>query len=153
MNGIIGMAGLMLKSDLDSIQRKRVRTLIDSAEALLCTLNDVLECSRMEAGKMERETTDFDLKLLVEGVTDLLAANAEAKGLGLTWSIQPDVSTRLQGDSTKLRQVLMNLVGNAIKFTHQGNVNIRVQPGAGDQRGTVRFDVTDTGSGLGLSSN
>ncbi|HTB17426.1 MAG TPA: MHYT domain-containing protein [Bryobacteraceae bacterium] len=148
MNGILGMAHLLLKSDLDPKQKQRAQTLCDSAEGLLGVLNDILDFSKLEAGKLELEAVDFDLRRVIENIADLMAVKAQQKGLEFTCFIEPEVPTRLCGDQQRLRQVLINLVGNAVKFTERGEVTIRVRPGAKDQRGSVRFDVTDTGIGV-----
>jgi signal transduction histidine kinase/CheY-like chemotaxis protein len=148
MNGILGMANLLLNTNLDSSQRKRVQTLRDSAESLLKVLNDILDFSKIEASKLDLELADFDLRGIVEGVADLMAVEAQKKGLDLTCFIEPRVPTRLCGDPNRLRQVLVNLTGNAVKFTHRGQVSIRVSQGTGTQLGSVRFDVTDTGIGV-----
>jgi two-component system, sensor histidine kinase and response regulator len=148
MNGILGMAELLLQSELSSLQRKRAQILHDSADALLSVLNDILDFSKIEANKLELEFTEFDLRTLVESVSDLMAINARKKGLEFICFIEPDVPTHLNGDPGRLRQILTNLAGNAIKFTPRGEVSVRVSQGSGEQLGAVRFDVTDTGIGV-----
>ncbi len=148
MNGILGMAGLLLNDELSPLQRKRAGTLRDCAEALLEILNEILDFSKMEAGKLRLEEAPFDLRIVLEGVADLLAVKAQEKGVELLCFIAPDVPTRLIGDSTRLRQVLVNLGGNAVKFTEAGEVSIRVRTAADGDRDALRFEVTDTGAGI-----
>ena len=145
MNGIVGMIGLMLSDDLNSRQRRRAKIVSSSANVLLCLLNDILDLSKIEADKLELETADFDLREVVEGAADLMAVNAQERGLELLCFIEPDVPTRLRGDSCRLRQVLLNLVGNAVKFTKKGEVSIRVQMSTPPR---ARFEVSDTGIGI-----
>jgi PAS domain S-box-containing protein len=148
MNGILGMAGLLLESDLGARQRKRAETLRDSAEALLGVLNDILDFSKMEASKLELEVADFDLRKLVEDVADLMALKAQEKGVEVLCAIEPDVPTRLQGDPNRLRQILSNLMGNAVKFTAQGHVSLTVRLQDAPEVRPIRFEVTDTGIGI-----
>jgi signal transduction histidine kinase/CheY-like chemotaxis protein len=150
MSGILGMAHLLLNSDLNPKQRKRAQTLCDNAEGLLSVLNDILDFSKLESNKLALEVTEFDLRRVIESIADLMAVRAQEKGLEFTCFIEPEVPTRLCGDQNRLRQVMINLVGNAVKFTERGEVTIRVRPGATDQRGSVRFEVTDTGIGVPL---
>ena len=148
MNGILGMAGLLLDGTLDARQRKRAETLRDSADALLDIVNDILDFSRMEARKMNLEEAGFDLRALVEGVADLMSVKSQEKGLELLCFIEPDVPTRLLGDANRLRQVLVNLTGNAVKFTTSGEVWIRVKRESAGEAGGIRVEVTDTGIGI-----
>lgn len=148
MNGILGMTQLLLEDDLDQRQRKRAETVRDSAEALLEILNDLLDFSRIDAQKLTLEETAFDLRSLVESVADLMAVRGHEKGLELVCYIEPEVATELLGDAGRLRQVLVNLTGNAVKFTSAGEVSIRVKADtAADPRG-IRFEVRDTGIGI-----
>ena len=148
MNGILGMAGLLLGGDLDARQRKRAETIRDSAEALLSILNDILDFSKMGANKLKLEDTEFNLRNVVEGVADLIAVRAQEKGVELLCFIEPDVPTQLRGDAARLRQILVNLGGNAVKFTAAGEVSIRVKPAVPGQRGRAHFEVSDTGVGI-----
>jgi two-component system, sensor histidine kinase and response regulator len=148
MNGILGMAHLLMNSGLDAKQMKRAQTLSDSAEGLLGVLNDILDFSKLEASKLALEVAEFDLRRVMESVADLMAVKAQEKGLVFTCFIEPEVPTRLCGDHSRLRQVLINLIGNALKFTERGEVTVRVKPGLKDQIGSVRFEVTDTGIGV-----
>ena len=148
MNGILGMIGLMLNDELNARQRRRADVLRGSAEVLLSLLNDILDLSRIEARKLELETEDFDLREVVEGTADLMAVNAQQRGLELLCLIEPEVPTRLRGDSTRLRQVLLNLIGNAVKFTARGHVSIRVRLDGAGAPPRVRFEVSDTGIGI-----
>jgi two-component system sensor histidine kinase/response regulator len=150
MSGILGMAHLLLNSDLDPKQKKRAEILCESCESLLSILNDILDYSKLESNKLELEVAEFDLRRVMESVADLMALKAQEKGLEFTCFIEPEVPTRLCGDQNRLRQILINLVGNAVKFTERGEVTIRVRPGATDQRGSVRFEVTDSGIGVPL---
>jgi two-component system, sensor histidine kinase and response regulator len=148
MNGILGMIGLMLNSQLEARQRRRAETLRSSAEALLAILNDILDLSKIEACKLDLESADFDLRSVVEGVADLVAVTAQHKGLEVLCSLEQDVPTRLRGDPSRLRQVLVNLASNAVKFTQAGEVSIRVKLEATAEPALIRFEIRDTGIGI-----
>ena len=149
MNGVIGMTGLLLESDLTADQYEYAQTIRTSADSLLSIINDVLDFSKIEAGHMDLEILDFDLRTTVEDVTDMLAVRAHDKGLELSCLVYPDVPALVCGDPGRLRQILINLTGNAIKFTEQGEVFIRVtREEETDNDITVRFSVTDTGIGI-----
>jgi signal transduction histidine kinase/DNA-binding response OmpR family regulator len=145
MNGIMGMSDLLLESKLDSEQRDFVETINRSAQALMVIINDVLDFSKIESGKIELESIDFDLHEVVEDTVSSLAANASSKGLELLVDISRTASQRVVGDPGRLRQVLSNLIGNAIKFTEHGEIVVRVSPGFG---GKMRFEVIDSGIGI-----
>ena len=149
MNGVIGMTGLLLTTDLSPEQREYAETTRNSALALLNVINDVLDFSKIEAGKMVLETIDFDLRRVVEDVADVLAEAAYGKGVALATLVEAGVPTMVGGDPGRLRQVLINLVGNAVKFTETGGVVIRARLADEDADSTlVRFEVTDTGIGI-----
>ena len=153
MNGIIGMTGLLLDTSLTAEQHEYADTVRASGEALLDIINDILDFSKVEAGKLDLETVDFDLRVLVEDVVMLLAERAHGKGLELASLVQVSVPTAVRGDPGRVRQILTNLVANAIKFTEIGEivVNVRVADsakGSGPQHINIRFDVTDTGIGM-----
>ena len=149
MNGVIGMTGLLLDSDLSREQRDYADTIHVSGEALLSIINDILDFSRIEAGKMLIEKIGFDLRATVEDTMGLLAERAHSKGLELACLIEYDVPTALKGDPGRIRQILMNLIGNAIKFTAEGEVVLRVELAESEEdTPVVRFSVTDTGIGM-----
>jgi CheY-like chemotaxis protein len=148
MNGVIGMTGLLLDTTLTPEQREYTEAVRRSGEALLTIINDILDFSKIEAGRLELEAIDFDLPATVEDSLDVLAEHAHGNGLELACVIQPDVPRVIRGDPGRLRQVLLNLIGNAIKFTHEGGVVLRVSRTGGDEIGAVRFEVADTGIGI-----
>jgi two-component system sensor histidine kinase/response regulator len=149
MNGVLGMTELLLETGLTSTQRKYAETVQRSGQNLLGIINDLLDFSKIEAGKLELENVDMDLRRTIEDVVDLLAERAHEKGLELACSIPADLATHVKGDPLRLGQVLTNLVGNAIKFTEQGAVVIRVAAVEdGAKRAVMRFEVSDTGVGI-----
>ncbi len=149
MNGILGMLELLSLTELEAKQREFSVTAKNSAEALLNVLNDILDFSRIEAGKLAIEHLSFDLRGLVEECVTLFSARAQEKNLHLTTFIPADIPAHVVGDSTRIRQILMNFLGNAVQFTHQGEValSLRARAEAGG-RHVVRFDIKDTGIGL-----
>jgi signal transduction histidine kinase/CheY-like chemotaxis protein/HPt (histidine-containing phosphotransfer) domain-containing protein len=149
LNGVLGMTTLLLDTDLTDDQRDMAETSHRSGEALLTIINDILDFSRIEAGKLEVETVEFDLRGLVEDVSRLLAASADTKGLELFCAIEADLPARVLGDPTRIRQILTNLAGNAVKFTDAGEVVIRVSTDhATDNTLLTRIAVSDTGIGV-----
>ena len=149
MNGIMGMADLLLDTKLTQEQRRFASTVRDSTDALLTIINDILDFSKVEAGKMEIENINFDLRIAVESTTDILATKANEKSLELHSFINPEVPSLLNGDPGRLRQILINLIGNAIKFTDSGKVVINViMVEETESHVTIRFDVKDTGIGI-----
>lgn len=152
MNGVIGMTELLLESKLDRDQRELATTARDSAHALLGIINNILDFSKMEAGKIEMEISEFDLVAKVEGVASMLGSEAHKKGISLMSYVDPLIPPRLLGDSLRLRQVLVNLVGNAVKFTEAGGVAIIVNPiMLAPETIRLRFAVND--SGIGIASD
>ena len=149
MNGVLGMTELLLSTQLTQKQRRFLDTIRRSGHTLLKLINDVLDFSKIEAGKLDLETLDFDLHEVVEDVVELLAPHASEKGLELACDFSANLKTALRGDPHRLRQVLTNLVGNAVKFTEHGEVVVRVSPGEETEtRILLRFEVQDTGIGM-----
>jgi PAS domain S-box-containing protein len=149
MNGVIGMAGLTLDTPLTSEQREWVTTIRSSADSLLSIINDILDFSKIEAGRLELETIDFDLRGTVDGALELFAERAAAQKLELMAEVAPDVPDLLRGDPSRLRQVLLNFISNALKFTPGGEVVTQVALDHADEDAvTLRFAVRDTGIGI-----
>jgi two-component system, sensor histidine kinase and response regulator len=149
LNGIIGMADLLLQTELTHMQRDFVQTLTQSGEALLTVVNEILDFSKIEAGRIVLERSDFALSETIHSALDLQAQPAASKNLELAFLIEADVPTRIHGDSMRLRQVLFNLIGNAIKFTEHGEVFLHVGLDRKSERDcTLRFEVSDTGIGI-----
>jgi len=149
MNAVIGMTGLLLGTELDQEQKEYAQMVRASGDALLHLINDILDFSKIEAGKLELEVINFDLQVTIEEVSDMLAIKAQEKNLELNCLIDPRAPVLLQGDPGRLRQILVNLINNAVKFTEQGEIALELSLELEtDTQATLRFEVRDTGIGI-----
>ena len=148
MNGVLGMTEILSQTELDERQQQCVGTISDSGTALITIINDILDFSKIEAGKLELDPTPFNLKSAVEDVATLLSTGADDKNLELVVRFNPDLPERMIGDAGRIRQIITNLAGNAIKFTHSGYVLIDVDGKVRDGRAALKVSVTDTGVGI-----
>jgi two-component system, sensor histidine kinase and response regulator len=149
LNGVVGMTGLLLDTTLDRTQRDYAETIRTSADSLLIVINDILDFSKIEAGRLDIESLEFDLHGVVEDVGSMMAFQAAAKNLELVVHVHPDAPARVTGDPQRVRQCLLNLLGNAIKFTTRGEIVIEVRTaGVRDGRVLTQFEVRDTGIGV-----
>ena len=145
MNGVLVMSRMLLDTEIDDMQRAYLQVIIDSGENLMVIINDILDFSKIESGKLELEAVDFDLPAAIAGVASALSVPAFDRGLDLRWDLDPGLPVMVNGDPGRLRQIVTNLVGNAIKFTPSGSVTVTAAPSAGDR---IRVAVTDTGIGI-----
>ena len=149
MNGVMSMAEMLDQTELSSDQRSMSQVIRASAQSLLTIINDILDFSKIEAGKLDIEAVEFSLLEVVEGAGELIAGRADEKGLSLAVDLDPQIPDRLIGDPTRLRQILLNLMGNAVKFTEAGGVLLSVERQASSADGLqLRFEIVDTGIGL-----
>jgi two-component system sensor histidine kinase/response regulator len=149
MNGIMAMTDLVLDTQLTSEQSEYLETVKSSAEALLTIINDILDFSKIEAGRLDLDPSDFDLREVLGQAVKLLLPEANRKGLELIWDVSPSTPGLVRGDVTRLRQIILNLTGNAIKFSKRGEIVLRVEPASEDDAGTVlHFQVRDNGIGI-----
>ncbi len=149
LNGVIGMANILADTELNDMQRECVETINTSGESLLAVINDILDYSKIEAGRLEMEHRPFKLGQCVEEAIDLFAAQIRAKHIEATYLVAPEIPDRLVGDTLRLRQILVNLIGNAIKFTARGEIDVRVEMTRRDARGChLTFSVKDSGIGI-----
>ena len=149
MNGVIGMTGLLFTTSLNGEQREYAEAISQSAELLLTVINDILDFSKIEAGKIDIEVIDFDLRVVVEEAAKVVAPKADEKDLELAVMVDPQMTMRVRGDPGRIRQILINMLGNAVKFTDAGEVILRVRKES--EHGTamgLRFEITDTGIGI-----
>ncbi len=149
LNGVVGMLDMLKEMNLTKRQQECVDVAWNSSRTLIELINNILDFSKMEAGKLELEELDFDLRKLMEEVIDLIAKHAQQKGLELGYLISPDVPAQIKGDSLRLRQILINLIGNAVKFTEHGEVAVRISCATdNDSAFRLHFEVSDTGIGM-----
>jgi len=150
MNGVIGMVDLLLQTKLEDDQHRMMRTISDSAYALLTIINDILDFSKIEAGKLDLESIPISVRDIVEGTAETLATNARKKGIALNVHVDPEIPDAVLGDQVRIRQVLFNIGGNAVKFTEQGRVIIRADLAEpiSNKSATVQFRIVDSGIGL-----
>ena len=151
MNGVLGMLDLLLETRIGEEQRSYAETARESGQALLSIIDDILDVSKMEAGKLALERTDFELRSVVDGVVDLLAPRSQSKSIDIAAFIEPGTPTALKGDPARIRQVLLNLAGNAVKFTESGGISITISREKGaNGHAALRFAIADTGVGIPL---
>jgi two-component system, sensor histidine kinase and response regulator len=149
MNGVFGMTEILLRTVLDDRQRRLVETVQQSAKTLLTIINDILDISRIEAGKLDLDYQDFDLRLCLEGAVAIFEEQTQKKDVELALFVSDEIPTFVKGDAVRLRQILINLVGNAVKFTNTGEISLRATSvGRCDDQHLVRFEICDTGIGI-----
>ena len=149
LNGMIGLMELLATTPLDTTQKRYVHGAQKSSDCLLSLINDILDFSKIEAGRIELDPVDFDLRLLLEDVAEMMAPKAHKKGLEVCCDLSPDFPTQIKGDADRLRQIVLNLVSNAVKFTEKGQVVIRARVDEQCHDGIlIRFEVSDTGIGI-----
>ncbi len=153
MNGVLGMAGVLMSSDLTPEQHEKVEIIQHSGEVLLSLLNDILDLSKVEAGQVEIESIDFDLETLLNSLKAFWMPQAHVKNLNFSLEVMPDIAPVLNGDPTRIRQILFNLIGNALKFTQAGGISVKVtQEQLSNGEVELRFDVIDTGIGIEIEA-